>query len=77
MSAAITVPARAWWNFREHPQRAVGLLAFAAVLAIALSVLYLLMDLREHELAEELEQTQRLTSVLAEQSTQYLSLIHI
>ena len=49
----------------------MGLLAFAAVLAIALSVLYLLMDLREHELAEELEQTQRLTSVLAEQSTQY------
>jgi PAS domain S-box-containing protein len=71
VTAAAFTSTRAWWNFREHPQRAVGLLAIAAVLAIALSVAYLLLDLRDHELEEELEQTQRLTSVLAEQSTQY------
>jgi PAS domain S-box-containing protein len=49
----------------------VGLLATAAVLAIGLSVTYLLLNLRAHALEEEREQSQRLTAILAEQSTQY------
>jgi PAS domain S-box-containing protein len=47
------------------------LLAVAAVLAIVLSVAYLLLNMREQELAQELAQSQQLTSTLAEQSTQY------
>ena len=72
VTVTLTASRRAWWNLREHPQRAVGLLAVAAVLAIVLSVAYLLMDMREQELAQELAQSKQLTSVLAEQTTQYL-----